>query len=549
MRSSRNIFLCAALTIFLSVDVAAQVLPGPTGIRHPRQYPITNDKPIWAPPTKADTDSINTLIILGAFSDVAFMYPKTQFEQVLKEQEFSAEAYLSEQLGYNVNIDIFGPFTVDKKRSYYGTNDAATGNDLHPGEFIADVCKKADEEIDFSKYDFNNDGYVDNVFVIYSGGDEANQSESHPEYIWAHSWSLKDSDFKKKLELDSISVNRYACSAELAATVDAQGLSTETIAQIGSFCHEFMHPLGLVDFYDTDYEKSGGTAGALWLHTDIMDAGNYNNYSKTPPYLNCVDRELLGLMVPEELKTGSYTIYPIGQSEARSYKITNPSDNDDYFLLECRGNDRWDKYIGGKGLLLYHIDKSEKHSTYSDKQSVDVTSAIRWYPINEVNCRPDHQCADLIEADGRVDVDPTSMSYQDISGVFFPQPGSYNIGGTANVKLRFWDGTFAKTIIKDITLKSDGSVTFDVQTTDSPLPPAPTDPPKDTDMLYIIIQKAEGVCSLSVNNSVGATVKWYFDGAPISDPDAFVMPSSGELHAAIYWSDGTEDHLFKTVRQ
>lgn len=530
--------IVAFLALVVSLPLHSQgAMPG-----RPKNFNSGNTKTIWRQPTKAEDAKINALVILGAFSDVSFTFSNQQFKEVLSLNEFSAERYLEDQLGYKVNIDIFGPYTVSKKRSYYGTN-GSDGDDLHPGEFIADVCLAADGEIDFSKYDFDNDGEVDNVFVVYAGGDECYFGELHSDYIWAHSWTLKDGDYKKTLSLDGKTVNQYACHSEIDSFKDRD----ETIAQIGGFCHEFLHPIGLKDYYDSDYEKSGGTAAGVWKSTSIMDGGGFNNYGSTPPNLNAVSREMLGLLTPAELAPGKYQVYPIGDDAAKTYKITNPNDPKEYYLLECRSNEGWDKYIGGKGMLLYHIDKSEKYSTFSERNSKNITSQQRWSTFNEINCRPDHQCLDLIEADGRVDKDPTTLSLNDIKGVFFPQPGAYEIGGTANVKLPFLDGTYAKILIKNIALDADGVISFDAYSTDSPLPPTPVEPPKNTDNVYIIVQTEDGVCELSVSNSVGATVAWFFNGAPISAPEHFCPTSSGELKAVITWSDGTSDILFKNI--
>ena len=63
--------------------------------------------------------------------------------------------------------------------------------------------------------------------------------------------------------------------------------------------------------YDTDLEGSGGKSEALWKTTALMDGGNYNNDGRTPPYYNAIDRDMLGIGKPEELKEGKYKLEPV----------------------------------------------------------------------------------------------------------------------------------------------------------------------------------------------------------------------------------------------
>ncbi len=48
--------------------------------------------------------------------------------------------------------------------SYYGGN-----NDARAGEMILEAVQAFDDEIDYSQYDLDNNGNIDNVFVIYAG--------------------------------------------------------------------------------------------------------------------------------------------------------------------------------------------------------------------------------------------------------------------------------------------------------------------------------------------------------------------------------------------
>ena len=220
---------------------------------------------------------------------------------------------------------------------------------------VMEACKLADEKIDFKKYDQDGDGEVDNVFVFFAGLDEASGAEE--DHIWSHAWFIMDGA-GEDLFLDGVRINRYACAAELEGNTYDKSYMTA----IGTFCHEYSHTLGLPDFYDTDYPE-GGFAAALWLCTSLMDGGNYNNNGNTPPYFNAIEREILELSQPVVIsEPGTYEMLPI--NKGTYYRINTTTENE-YFLLEYRDNSLWDKYIGGSGVLVYHIDKSTKDAGYS----------------------------------------------------------------------------------------------------------------------------------------------------------------------------------------
>lgn len=540
----------AALVTAMPATLAQIPVPGQRGVfRRPVSEKEIEANPIRIDGTKADgiTD-FKALVILAEFSDVSYTFSTAQFENMLISKDKSAVQYLKEQLGVNVEVTVAGPVKVPNTRTYYG-EQADKAHDIRPGEFIADACIAADAIVDFTKFDQNHDGKVDNVFVFYAGEDEAQQPRNvNTNFLWSHAWTLKSSDYGKELQLDGVSINNYACSSELFCEYTSATEYRNLIAPIGTFCHEYLHTLGLYDLYDTDNELSGGIAAGVWFRTDIMDMGNYNNDGNTPPNLNAVNRQLLGLSMPEELKPGSYAVKPLGSEGAKIYSITNPAEPAEYYLFEARSNDGWDKYIGGKGLLVYHVDKSEKYKSLSDRYQITLTSQQRWFPYNEVNCRPDNQCADLVEADGRKDADPSDESIKDISGVFFPQNGAYNIGGSATVKMPFRDGTFPSLYLTDIEIDTDGSVKFVVKDGKDPTPPDPVDPAKDEDMIYIIITEKSGILSLKLSNSLGAeSIKWTCDGKEVL-PVGLPRPDKGVIGAEVKWADGSTDQYFKNIR-
>ncbi|MCF0186860.1 MAG: hypothetical protein HUJ98_10280, partial [Bacteroidaceae bacterium] len=128
----------------------------------------------------------------------------------------AADYFKSQSMGvFAPKFDVIGPIEMDKDFEYYGRNDGR-GQDLHPQDMVKEACEKAHSDfgVDFSKYDYDGDGYVDFVYLFYAGYGEASGADSNT--IWPHSSRI--SIFGYDLKLDGKVIDSYACSNELYGT-------------------------------------------------------------------------------------------------------------------------------------------------------------------------------------------------------------------------------------------------------------------------------------------------------------------------------------------
>lgn len=427
---------------------------------------------IGHPDSRSEAGAVRRgIIILAQFSDISFSYKRQDFTDLLNKKGYShngaqgcAKEYFEEQFAGKVefSFDVSEVVTLPGKREDYGGN-MADGEDNDPVRMVIEACQAADNNVDFSLYDQDKDGEIDNVFIFFAGADEADGGGD--DCIWSHSWYVFDGA-GKSVTLDGKQLNSYACSSELTR-IHRDSSFEDILTGIGTFCHEYAHTLGLADMYDTDYEGSQGTTAGLWTWTSLMDGGNMNNSGNTPPYFNAIEREMLGICEPVRITSdGTYSLGPIEQTNT-VYRLDTDHE-DEYYLLECRSGEGWDSYINGRGMLVYHIDRSSRSAGYSDHYRKNLTAAQRWNPANEVNCRPDHQCADLIEADGRSDSfagqasADFSAQYDDIRTIFFPNGNISSITPDSLPGFRFWSGAKARASVHDIRWE-DGKIIFDVR--------------------------------------------------------------------------------------
>lgn len=224
---------------------------------------------------------------------------------------------------------------------------------------------------------------------------------------------------------DGKKLNHYACSNELR---DGGG---SIVAGIGVFCHEFSHVMGLPDLYSTSY-TSAFTPGE-W---SVMDYGSYCNKSRTPPTHTAYERYCFGWVEPNVLDNPQNvtmrSMTHIGHYND-VYMIKTPKANE-YFILENRQQDKWDKYIPGHGLLVWHID------FVPDIWNMNIVNVSKQY-------------VDIVEADNE-------PSYYSIDADPFPGTvGVTSFTDDTKPSMTMWDGSKLFSPITEIK-EDNGVVTF-----------------------------------------------------------------------------------------
>ena len=330
------------------------------------------------------------IMILVNFSDKAFQtgHDNALFNRIANEEGFSegkfkgsmADYFKAQSRGkFELDFDVVGPLTVSKNASYYGKNDDS-GNDMYPGQMVCEAVELAKQMVtDWTPYDWDSDGYVDQVYVVYAGKGEADGGASTT--IWPHAYSLDEAkyygDGSGSVEVGtsekSLKVDSYACGAEL------EGYNGD-INGIGVMCHEYSHCLGYPDFYDIDY--SGGQGMGSY---DLMDSGSYNGDTYQPAGYTSYERWFAGWEEPIELKADDVRVTNMKslQNGGEFYIIYNDKNANEYYLLENRQFEGWDESLPYAGLLILHCDYD----------------ASVW-EANGPNDDPNHQRFTAVPADG-----------------------------------------------------------------------------------------------------------------------------------------------------
>jgi len=249
------------------------------------------------------------------------------------------------------------------------------GEEYGVGDGIEEALTKADESVDFSIYDQNGDGIIDNLMVVFVGENDAvngdgdgDGDESDANAIWPIQWLLQS---PHETDDGVTASNFFVCSEH---------------CDLGTFAHEFGHNLGLPDLYDSDYSSSGV---GFW---SLMSSGNYLEWNDkpNPAHFDAWSKYKLGWILPTEIDSESQQSHQITLDPVETYGeiIKVPISNYEYWLIEFRSNKAgdYDRGLPSSGILIWHIDESITNEYGFD------------------NSDEEHPTVKLIQADGYDDL-------------------------------------------------------------------------------------------------------------------------------------------------
>ncbi|MDE6018789.1 MAG: M6 family metalloprotease domain-containing protein [Muribaculaceae bacterium] len=378
------------------------------------------------------------LVILVEYEDVSFeeylQKPSEKgifdyFNRMLNEKGFSDYGSLGSARDWFVensnglflpDFDVYGPVKLPNKREYYGGNDSR-GNDLHPEDMAVHACQMLDDTVDFSQYDRDGDGIIDNVFIFYAGKGEHDSGVKNA--VWPHSWDVI-AVYEEPFIFDGVTLRQYACTCEYPSGYKRPD-------GIGTFVHEFSHVMGLPDLYNTA-NQYGTYCTGNW---SVMDNGTYNNDRLTPPNYSSYEKCALGWIDLKPITEGKVEIHDLSSSN-EAYVLPTENENE-FFFFENRQQLGNDKFLPGHGMLVWHIDYK-----------------VGPWTANTVNNVMTHQRVDIVEAD-RIASSATAGGD--------PFPGLNEVtsfGYETSPQLLSWTRKRQAFDLQDISESDDGVISF-----------------------------------------------------------------------------------------
>ena len=284
-----------------------------------------------------------------------------------------------------------------------------TNNDDKMGtidQSLIAALDKADEYIDFSKYDRNDNKKIENnelgVGFILAGYEAAGAGSGTEFYnahknmmLWSHQSEMSYEDDSEGY-FDGVRIASYIAVPDFAVIdSEKEDVSDANVKKedLGVVYHELGHYLGLPDFYDTEYLESTKPDKAVWMGYDsfilsLMDeGGNAKDLkgNKRPSALDAWSRAFLEWEEPEIAEgDGEYTLYSQESGNYNILKIPTEIDSE-YYLLENRRTEGIDiglreyktdlgngRIASSNGLVLWHIDE-DVYNDYKSNNKVNNT--------------------------------------------------------------------------------------------------------------------------------------------------------------------------------
>jgi len=337
------------------------------------------------------------LVVLAAFEDQKFLDADEQttlekWDRIFNEVNFREAPYCGSVHDYFMDQS-YGQFDVTFDLQYVALADSGNNegwlfryrstreDDENSKYLIGDLMKVLRQrDLDWSSYDWDGDGYVDQLLIVYAG--KGQNDGGGTSTIWPHqyrlSWHVDSEPIAVGYGGKDYLVDNYCC-------VQEQGVANNSF---GTICHEYSHCFGFSDFYYDNYSFIGG-----W---DLMDYGNLNGNGYCPCGYSAWERFFMGWLHPTVLgsPTTVTSLEPL-HSKPQAYQVINDGYEQEYYIVEHRQKQGWDAYLPGSGILVFHIDYADEYfinsvpnTTYHQRYSIFpacnfsiVTFADRWaYP-------------------------------------------------------------------------------------------------------------------------------------------------------------------------
>lgn len=268
--------------------------------------------------------------------------------------------YVSDSL-FNPHFDVY-PITLNKALTDFGT-----GDNFKEGQFTAmgidSLVKRKDFLANAKKYCMKNSS-VDGFIFLFPGMEQDALKQS--ELFWGHQFWMQSngSTYSAWGYPPPYTAGGYSFDKYLFIAQYADGSRNSKINKMGIFAHEFSHVMGLNDHYGKDSNNRQVDGPGAY---DVMSLGMYNgttfNEGNAPMGYSAYEKEIMGWLKLTELEADK--VYSLKKlSEMQAYSVTNPNQNDEYYIVEYRPAESYDSYIKssinwnqrGNGVYVWYID-------------------------------------------------------------------------------------------------------------------------------------------------------------------------------------------------
>jgi len=439
LRSCRLILAFSAVAASLPIAFpAGATMPTPAGTL-PREVAEAIDRGISLPARGAGL-GVSAVppavwripIILAAFADEELTYSAADFDSALfgTRQAIatgSVRDYYRWVSGGRLDVTgrVVATVRLPGTMAYYG--DGAWGLSGRPQNSaygaLLDALQLCQRDVDWTEFDPDHNSRIDMLWFVHAGkGGEASLNELPlKRRLWSFTSALSRDPsggfvYETTQLLPGSTTAHYKIDP-FASLPEISGLIPGRRSEIGVYCHEFGHALGLPDLYDNStLDQVTNVGPGNW---SLMSTGQYGGNGlqpEAPSHMGGWASSFLGWsQIIRPAQDTTIRIAPLSSGGPVVEFWFQGEANPEHFLLENRTRDEFDRSLVRGGLIVTHVD--------------DALIAQRMPPINHVNTGPTPGVF-LVEADGNNDL----FLGHNRGDVFDPFPGD-------SFRIRFDDET------------------------------------------------------------------------------------------------------------
>ncbi len=311
-------------------------------------------------------------IIMVSFSDEALTYGPADFDLALFDTtQATATGSVFDYYQWvsagrlTLQGQVVAVVNLPHPKSYYGgnaygLNRVATPKNLYGA--IYDALQVCDSLVNWSDFDLDHDGYVDMLWFLHAGlggesGTDLNSFWSITSRLsggWRNGEAFVTSDSVPGSSTQFMRVDRFSSLPELSNFVPGAR------SEIGVYCHEFGHALGLPDLYDTS--QLGGAANVGPGNWSLMSTGVWGTDGHSPSFpahMGAWPMVFLGwIQSSRPTEDSTLTIAPIERNAPVVEFWFQGESNPEHFLIENRQREGFDRNLPEPGLVVYHVDEA-----------------------------------------------------------------------------------------------------------------------------------------------------------------------------------------------
>lgn len=300
---------------------------------------------------------------------------------------------------------------LPKPKNDYADMSWGLGTDPTRNSYAAidQALRLCPSTIDWSEFDRDLNGKVDMVWLLHSGFGGENVVTRQD--LW--SITSKMSDWPNGYAFETSTMVPGTNTKELvdafSVLPEISGVHPGQRCEIGVYCHEFGHALGLPDLYERAF--GGGTRNVGVGNWSLMSTGAYGTDGQSPQFpshLGAWPLLYLGWATTvRPTEDGPMALAPIENGGKILDLWFQGEKSAEHFLVENRQRIGFDRNLPDSGLVIYHLNDAQIQAGLPSNQVINgFYSALR-----------------VVEGDGRQDM-IIGDNHGDSSDPF---PGSANV--------------------------------------------------------------------------------------------------------------------------